>query len=134
VIPLYISDVNLHCLNEAAEIFHVPAKLLISILNTEQGKVGITVKNHNGTYDIGPMQINSSWVPTLKKYGISEYQLKYDSCINIKVGAWIAAKAIASENNLLIGIGDYNSHTQRYNQNYSHKVRVNFTKLHLLLD
>ena len=134
MIPLFISDVQLHCINEVAEVYHLPAKLIISILNTERGKVGQTVKNASGTYDIGPMQINSSWIPELKKRGITEKQIQFDACTNIKVGAWIAAKFIASENNLLAGIGDYNSHTKRYNEAYYQKVRIHFTQLHLLID
>jgi hypothetical protein len=134
VIPIYHSDVPLHCINEAAIESHIPAKLIISILQTEQGKVGQIVKNKNGSYDIGPAQINSSWLPELKAYGISQTALQFDPCINVKVGAWIAAKAISSENDLLTGIGDYNSHTKKYNQSYSQQIRVHFTKLHILLD
>jgi soluble lytic murein transglycosylase-like protein len=125
--------VPLHCINEAATEYHIPAQLLIAILQTERGKIGQIVKNKNGSYDIGPSQINSSWLPELKAHGISQEQLQYDPCINIKVGAWITAKAIAHEKNLFAGIGDYHSHTKTYNQSYLQKIRIHFTKLHFLL-
>lgn len=124
----------LHCINEAAREYHIPARLLIAILQVEGGKAGQLVKNKSGSYDLGPAQINSAWLPALKAHGITAAQVQFDPCINIKVGAWIAAKAIASENNLLTGIGNYHSHTQLYNQSYAQKIRVYFTKLHLVLD
>lgn len=31
------------------------------------------------------------------------------------------------------GVGDYNSHIYRFNKNYSEKVRVNFTRISVLL-
>lgn len=132
--PLIVSDVSLHCINEAAIEFNLPAKLIISILNTEQGKTGKISKNPNGSYDIGPMQINSSWLPRLKHYGISEHDIKYDSCLNVKIGTWILAQSIAGENNLLKGIGNYNSHTPLHNYQYSQKIRVNFTKISSILN
>jgi hypothetical protein len=71
-------DVPLHCIEEAAVIFHVPEKLIISVLLTERGKMGEISKNRNGSYDIGLMQINSSWLPDLKRYDITESDLKYN--------------------------------------------------------
>lgn len=130
---LPVFDVPLDCINQAAIEYHVPAKLIISILETEGGKVGKTEKNKNGSYDIGPMQINSSWLKSLSTYGITKNQLLYNACINVKVGTWILAKNIAAENNLLIGVGDYNSHTARFNQVYYHQVQKNYTKLTILL-
>lgn len=125
--------VPLHCINEAAIEYHVPARLIISLLQVEQGRVGKIEYNKNGTYDIGPMQINSSWLSELKHHGITQQDILSDPCINIKVGTWLLGKFIASENNLLVGIGDYNSHTKHYNQNYYQKVKINFTKLNLIL-
>jgi hypothetical protein len=134
VILLDTLQVPLHCINEAAIEYHIPAKLLITLLQVEGGKVGKIVKNPNGSFDMGPAQINSSWLPTLKAHGVTQAQLQFDPCINIKVGAWIAAKAIASENNLLAGIGDYHSHTKKYNQSYVQKIKIHFTKLDVLLN
>jgi hypothetical protein len=120
-------------INEAAVIYHVPAKLIIAVLQVEQGRVGHVSKNTNGTYDIGPAQINSSWLPELKKYGFTKERVLLDPCINAKIGAWILGRSIASEDNLLVGVGNYNSHTPVYNHSYYQKVRVNFTKLHVFL-
>jgi len=127
-------QIPLHCINEAAIEYHIPAKLLIAIVQVEHGKTAQIVKNKNGSYDLGPAQINSSWLPTLKAHGITQRDVQFDPCINIKVSAWIAAKAIASENNLAAGIGNYHSHTRLYNRSYAQKIRVHLTKIQVLLD
>ena len=131
-IPI-VEGVPLHCINEAAIEQHIPAKLIISLLNVERGKVGKVENNKNGSYDMGPMQINSSWLPELKKHGITRNDVLFNPCINVKIGAWILGKSIAGENDLLTGIGDYNSHTTRYNQNYYQKVKISFTRINLFL-
>lgn len=123
----------LYCINQAAIEFNIPSKLIIAVLDVEQGKVGKVSKNKNGTYDIGPMQVNSTWLSELKRYGISEEELLNDPCVNVRVGAWLLAKAIAEENSLLKGIGDYHSHTAWRNNQYVQNVRVNFTKLTRIL-
>ena len=133
MIVLPIIDAPLHCVNDAAIEFHVPAKLIMSVLLVEQGKSGQVVTNQNGTYDIGPMQINSTQLPELMKHGITQKEIQYNVCDNIRVGTWILSKKIARRHNLLVGIGDYNSHTDHFNKNYYEKVKITYTKLNLLL-
>jgi hypothetical protein len=50
-------------------------------------------RNNNGSYDLGLMQINSTWFPTLKKYGIQP-QLLTNACASTFVGAWVLAQTI----------------------------------------
>lgn len=129
MLPSFVSDVPLHCINEAAVEYHVPAKLIVTVLNVEQGKRGQIVKNKNGSYDIGPTQINSVWLSELSHFGISKYAIQYDPCANVKVGTWILSKAISSDSNLLKGIGNFHSHTPQHNDQYSQIVRTHFTQL-----
>lgn len=129
MLPLFVSDVPMQCINQAAIVYHVPAKLIISILNIERGKIGLASKNKNGSYDLGPMQINTCWWPTLYHYGISPQQVKNDACTNVKVGTWILSKAIANSTDLNSGIGYYHSHTSHLNQRYVQQVRIKYTKL-----
>lgn len=126
---LWVSQASLACINQAAETYHVPAKLIIAVLNTERGKVGMAKKNPNGSHDFGEMQINSSWWPTLNRYGISQHDVQYNPCINIQVGTWILSKNIADGDDLLKSIGDYNSHTVSFNQRYSQLVRIHYTAI-----
>ncbi len=133
MLPLFISDVPLHCINEAAIEYHVPAKLIISILNIERGKIGQAILNSNGTYDLGPFQVNSRWLPELRRYGYTPEAIQYNACINVRVAAWILAKSIVSQKNFLPGVGAYHSHTLKHNLSYLEKVKVNFTKLDVFL-
>ncbi len=133
MLPLFVSDVPLSCINSVAYEYHIPAKLIISVLNIERGKVGLISKNNNTSYDIGPMQINSIWLVNLKRYGITQHDLQYDPCINVRVGTWILSKAIANGSNFLRGVGDYHSHTPVNNSSYNQKVRINFRKIQILL-
>ena len=126
--------VPLDCINKEAHEYHISEKLLISVLAVEQGKVGLARKNKNGTYDLGPMQINTSWWPELYHYNITPKEVLYNPCTNIKVGAWILAKEISDGDNLLKSIGNYNSHTNYYNKLYLQKIRIKYTLLTQLLE
>ncbi len=126
-----VSDVSLNCINTSAQEFHIPAKLIISVLNVEHGKKGLKKKNRNGSYDLDEMQINTRWWPDLYQFDITPQDVLYKPCINIKVGAWILSRVIANGNNLLNGVGDYNSHTPLYNHAYTQKVREKYTALRL---
>lgn len=121
--PLFINDVPIECINKAAMGYYVPAKLIISVLKTENGHAGTASKNKNGTVDLGPMQINSAWLPTLYRYGFTRQDVQYDPCKNVEVGTWILSQGIASEVFLDKGIGDYHSHSTYYNVKYRTKVK-----------
>jgi hypothetical protein len=80
------------CWMEASDMYGIPVEVLIVIAQNESSlnPKARNTSNKNGTYDIGLMQINSAWLPTLKKFGISEETLN-DPCVNLKVGAWVLA-------------------------------------------
>jgi len=115
--------VPLHCINEAAMQYFVPARMIVAVLQIEGGKVGQANKNRNGTFDYGPMQVNSIWLKKIKKYGYTAYDLQYNPCVNVKVGTWILAQEIADSRVLWRGVGDYHSHTYLKNLKYSSKIR-----------
>ena len=119
---LYINDVPIECLNQAAVAYHVPATLLISILQVEGGRAGMAKRNDNGTYDYGPMQINTVWLETLKKYGYTKDHIRFDACLNMHAGAWILSQQIADSNNFWRGVANYHSHTEEKNRVYRQKV------------
>lgn len=119
---LVIHGVPIECINQAAIIYHVPASLILSILSVEGGDVGTASPNKNGTYDYGPMQINSIWLDKIKPYGYTKQQVQYDPCINVMVGTWILSKNIADSPDLWRGIGGYHSYTPSLNEHYQSKV------------
>lgn len=126
-----IDATELRCMANAARQYHQASDpvslqafvdLLAAIRLTEGGQVGRITWNHNGTYDIGPMQINSSHLAQLQRYGISYQALLLNPCQNIMVAAWILHSNLASSRSLWTSIGDYNSHTTAYNRQYQQRI------------
>lgn len=131
---LIIHDVPIECINHAAVTYNVPAALIISILKTEGGKNGMASKNTDGTYDYGPMQINTCWLKKVAKYGFTQHDLQYDPCVNVAVGAWILAQGIADGKNIWNGVGNYHSHTPALNARYNSKVQKHHKWLSNIID
>jgi soluble lytic murein transglycosylase-like protein len=132
--PVLINDVPVICINQAAVAYHVPAPLILSIMKQENGRNGDAIRNKNGTYDLGVLQINSRWLPTLSKYGYTRKDLQFDPCKNLMAGAWILANNLAEGKSLWSGIGDYHSHTPKYNTAYRNKVYRHYQKISVALD
>ncbi len=125
---LLIHGVPIECINQAAITYYVPAKVIISVIATEGGKVGLAKENKKGSYDYGPMQINSSWLPTMRKYGYSEQLLRYDPCVNVMAGTWILSNKIAQSRDYWSGVANYHSVTPSLNARYKIKV-LNYYQL-----
>lgn len=114
------------CWEDAAARYGVNPFLLYAIAKTESNlnPAAIGPKNKNGTYDIGLMQINSSWLPTLRQYGIGEAELM-DACTNIQVGAWILSGKMQRLGNSWTAVGAYNAGDAKLRIAYAQKVYRN---------
>lgn len=111
------------CWNEAARLYQVDVGLLYAIARVESGaRSGVVSGNTNGSYDIGVMQINSSWLGKLSRYGITVYSLRNDACLNVKVGAWLLSQTIRDHGLNWRGIGAYNAVTDAKRAVYARKV------------
>ncbi|WP_454875397.1 lytic transglycosylase domain-containing protein [Paraburkholderia xenovorans] len=101
------------CFEVSGAKYHIDPRLLWAIAETESsGRASaqnLTHVSRTGTVDLGLMQINSSWLPTLARYGITREQLMADPCLNIDVGAWILARIIKQQGARWDAIGAYNS-------------------------
>lgn len=115
------------CIFAAAQTYVVPPSVILGILNVEGGRIGQAVRNTNNTYDLGPMQINTIWIPQLARYwGVSEsramQEVRDNACINIGVGAWILRTKMNETGSLYKGIAHYHSATPHLGHNYQAKV------------
>ena len=116
-----VTDYNHTCVISAANRFDLPVRALYALLKVEGGKIGSKNYNSNGTYDMGPMQINSIWLPTFRNY-LSEDEIIYDGCKNILAGAWILKAKILQAGDFWLGIGNYHSKTKHRNKWYQWQV------------
>jgi soluble lytic murein transglycosylase-like protein len=114
------------CWEEAAARYGVNPYVLYAIAKTESNlnPAAINRANKNGSYDIGLMQINSGWLPTLRKHGIGEAQLM-DACTNIQVGAWVLAQNMRRMGNSWEAVGAYNARDEQLRIKYALKVYRN---------
>lgn len=118
------------CVKDAATASHVSPYVLLGVMKVEGGHPGQRVENTNGTVDMGPMQINSIWLPHLRSAGIGPVRLSNDGCINVAVGAAILAMELKrSGGNLSLAVGWYHSHTPYLAVRYRDKVRNAITEL-----
>lgn len=125
LLVLVVAPPAMACWNEAAQRYGVNPQLLYAIAKTESGLNPRALhRNPDGSYDIGLMQINSRWIPTLHRYGISEAQL-FEPCTSIHVGAWILAQNMRRLGNTWNAVGAYNAKTPAQRLQYAIKVYRN---------
>lgn len=107
--------------------YQVSPYLLHAIAKHESGLKPFTVSrpNSNGSVDIGLMQINDAWLPTLaNKYGISRSDL-FNSCVNLDVGAWVLSENFKTFGYSWRAIGAYNAKNDYKRLSYVRQVYRN---------
>lgn len=114
------------CWHEIGAKYGISPYLLHAIARTESNLNPRIVSrpNANGSYDIGLMQINSSWLPIIARHGITEAQL-LEPCVSIEVGAWILAQNIHRLGNSWTAVGAYNSPNAATRLRYAARVYRN---------
>jgi soluble lytic murein transglycosylase-like protein len=115
------------CLMLASQTYSVPPAVLVGIYKAEGGKVGQEVRNENGSYDLGPMQINTIWMPELAdKWGVNEGTarkwVRDDACTNVGVAAWILRGHMDETGSLSQAIAHYHSRTTKFGSRYQSRV------------
>lgn len=111
------------CVAYAAAAYEISESALLAILEVEGGRAGQAVQNTNGTSDLGPMQINTLWLPMLKKrFGLTKPMIRDNVCINVFVGGWILAQHIHETGSTVIGIARYHSRTPKYQVRYLKRI------------
>lgn len=114
------------CFEDAGRYYGVSPQLLWAIAKVESNFNPKAInRNKNGTYDIGLMQINSSWFPYLKKHGINP-SLLWDPCYNAHVGAMVLRHCIDTYGYSWRAVDCYNKGKKaRENSRYVWKVYKN---------
>ncbi|WP_237713966.1 lytic transglycosylase domain-containing protein [Novosphingobium sp. Rr 2-17] len=112
------------CIREAAAGRTWLERTLWGLRDQEAGWIGAEVLNANGTHDLGPLQINSSWVPKLaalvdRQAGLVRAWLIDDPCFNVQAARWIFLSGLNATGNYWRAVGIYHSPTAWRQRRYA---------------
>ena len=110
------------CIWSAAGYYRLPPLALVGILDVEGGQAGMASRNADGSEDLGPMQINSRWLPRLERSGLTRTEILANPCANVWAGAWILALSYARDRDIWTAIGHYHSRKRGESRRYRRKV------------
>jgi hypothetical protein len=107
------------CSIAAAVMYEVPANITLAIAEKEAGKPGQWVRNANGTYDVGPLQFNTSYLRELAQYGISSSDAAQAGCYPYELAAWRLRGHLYSDyGDLWTRAANFHSRTPKHNVVY----------------
>ena len=116
------------CLFAVAEVYRLPPALILILLKVEGGRLGAVSGNSNDTVDIGPMQVNTIWVPAIARHWRTSKEaaflaLRDNLCANLEGGSWILRQALdEAHGDFWGGVGIYHSHNPVHKEAYLRKV------------
>lgn len=114
------SKANAFCFDEAGAQYGINPQILRAIAKVESNFNPAAINaNTNGTYDVGLMQINSIWAPTIGK---ERWKNLGDPCENAKTGAFILSTCMNKYGYTWKAIGCYHSQTPGKRDRYSRMV------------
>ncbi|UTH74248.1 lytic transglycosylase domain-containing protein [Chromobacterium sp. IIBBL 290-4] len=107
------------CFNLSGGKYGVDPLLLKAIAWQESDFRSIThPANRNGSVDIGWMGINTGWLPTLSRWGITRERLLSDACLNVQTGAWVLQQCMKAHGATWKAVGCYNARSAVKQQRY----------------
>lgn len=115
------------CIRDAAGGRVWLEKTLWGLRDQEGGWIGAEVPNANGSHDLGPLQVNSYWVPKLSKLtgrppNLVRGWLISDPCFNVQAARWIFLSALSSTGAYWKAVGVYHSPTRWRQTRYATSV------------
>ena len=121
------------CIRQAAEGKAWLEKTLWGLRDQEGGWIGAEVRNADGSHDLGPLQINSWWVPRLadilgRPVSHIRFWLRFDPCFNAEAARWIFLSGLATTGDYWKAIGVYHSPTDWRQRRYAASVAAHLSK------
>ncbi len=117
-LPLQFTE-RVSCSVAAAIRYGIPANLMLAVAEKEAGAPGVSVKNTNGTRDVGPMQFNTAYLSTLAQYGITPQAVAAPGCYAYDLAAWRLRRHLRrDQGDLWTRAANYHSRTPQYNTSY----------------
>jgi hypothetical protein len=107
------------CSIMAAAQYRIPANILLAIAQKEAGKHGQWVRNTNGSFDVGTMQFNTTYLVELAKFGIRPEHVAQPGCYPYQLAAWrLRQHLMRDSGDLWTRAANYHSRTPRFNAIY----------------
>jgi soluble lytic murein transglycosylase-like protein len=144
---LFASEIE-KCFAEAAVVYSLDKRVLVSIAKVESklnpyainikgeskyyktpddALTALSLLDKSGNFDLGLMQINSSW---FRRYKI-DFALAFNPCYNIHFGAYVLANELyASGGDLNLAVGRYHSPKTDRQTKYRARIVQEFKKLY----
>ncbi len=115
----YFQQERVVCSIQAAQQYQIPALVLLAVAEQEGGKPGQRVRNRNGTFDYGAMQINTVSLADLRRFGIQEKHVLTKGCYPYFLAAWrIAGHLKKDSGDIWQRAANYHSRTPHFNRIY----------------
>ncbi|WP_367598531.1 muramidase [Pseudomonas fulva] len=121
--PLPPLEEPIVCSVMAAVKYELPVNIVLAVAAQEGGKPGQWVRNTNGTYDVGPMQFNTSYLRELARYGITAQDVEQGGCYAYDLAAWRLRGHVRNDRgDLWTRVANYHSRTPAINARYRQQV------------
>lgn len=122
LIAAVVPHAQAECFELAERHYEVSAVLLRAVAEQESSMNPSAIHiNRNGSWDAGLMQINSSWLPLLKRHGIEAHDLM-DGCTSVLIGAWILSNNFKRMGRTTQALGAYNASQPQLRERYARQV------------
>lgn len=107
------------CSITAAVKYEVPVNIVLAVAEKEGGKPGQWVRNSNNTYDVGPMQFNTTYLSDLARYGITANHVEQAGCYAFDLAAWRLRMHIKNDKgDVWTKASNFHSYTPQLNAAY----------------
>lgn len=116
-----------HCIREAAGGRAWLEQTLWALRDQEGGWIGAEIANANGTHDLGPLQINSFWIPKLSialdrpTTDVRAWLIR-NPCFNVQAAKWIFLNGLIATRDYWKAVGVYHSPTSWRQRKYAASV------------
>lgn len=113
------------CAISAAVRYEIPANIVLAVAEQEAGRPGLWVANTNGTYDVGSMQFNTTYLRGLARYGILPRDVAAAGCYAFDLAAWRLRQHLLHDlGDVWTRVADYHSRTPSINAVYRRQIMV----------
>ena len=111
------------CALAASIRYDVPADALLSVYSVERGGTDTWSHDANGTYDIGPLQFNTAYLASLRRFGITPRTVEGKTCYPWFLAAWrIHDQLVEDRGGFWTRVARYHSATPHYVATYRRQL------------